>query len=397
MSDSSTWARRRGAWIALAILALGPSAPAVPSFGGPKVDTRTPATAFAEFAASRSAGRSDAAAEALASLASFPHTLVRAILEAAAAPDRGADEALAALAVLEHLGGARDLALAPLLWRAGAEPELERAVLAIARRDAGSLSVLEGLARAVPAEVRLTFVRAVEGLGSLAAVSWMARCAERMPDVRPETLARIGRLAQALPHPAPEDALEFVRGVIAGFGSDALRDAVIAAGRMEDGESIPHLIALLAEEDVGLRADAAWSLERISGLQLRDRADRWAAWFEVELEWWRERSDSAFYELESADRAERTCALLEIGGRRMSRDRLSLRVAPLLQDPDPTVAQLAAQTLRSLRSKVACAPLVLALERPELEVGLESWRALRAITGKDLPRDVEVWRAMCAR
>jgi len=408
MEFAPTTARRCSAWIAIAILASGPCAFAASAPSDPRTDARsdartarsdarTPAAAFAELVAARSGGNPAECEAALVALAGFPHALVRAAIESAAARDRSDEDARAGLAVLERIGLAGDLPLAPILWRPGSEEELEHAVLSIARRDARSLTVLEGLARAVAPEVRIAFVHAVEGLGTIEAVSWMARCAERLPDVRSEALARLGRLAQGLPYPAPDDALAVVRGNLAGFGSESLRDAVIAAGRMEDGESIPHLIALLREEDAGLRADAAWSLERISGLHLRDRADRWEDWYEVELDWWRERSDAAFAELESRDRAACTCALLEIAGRRMSRDRLSLRVAPLLEDADPWIAQLAAQTLRTLRSKVACAALVVALERPEPEIGLEAWRALRSITRKDLPRDVEAWRSVFGR
>ncbi len=392
--DSTTaclWCSR----IAGAILALAPCVLA--ASGGPPGDAGTPAAAFAEFVASRDSGLDVAAEDALARLAALPHAQVRAVLEQAAAPGRGAEEARAGLALLGRAGDSSDLPLAPLLARPGSEDDLERAVLAVARRDARSLAVLDVVARSVTPDVRLAILKAVEGLGSLEAASWIARCAERKPDIRPEALARLGRLAQALPHPAPEDALAVVRGVLGGLGAESLRDAVIAAGRMEDGEAIPYLIPLLREDDRGLRADAAWALERISGLHLRDRAERWEAWCAAEQAWWCDRADAAFAGLESADPAARTHALLEIAGKRMSRDRLSLRVLPLLEDPDAAVAALAAQTLRGLCSKVACAALVRALERPEPAVGGEAWQALRAITRKDLPLDAAAWRATCAR
>jgi len=320
---------------------------------------------------------------------------LRTILERAAAPGSGDDVAAAALAVLERFGRADDLVFAGGLHRAGAELALQNAVLAVARRDENALDVLEGTSRTVTPLVRITFVRAVERLETLDAVSWIARCAQRAPDVRAEALARLGRLSERLPHPAPDDALALVHGVLGGIATDGLRDAVIAAGRMEDGDAVPYLIALLGEDDNGLRMDAAWSLQRITGLRLRERKERWEQWYVGELEWWRDRSEYVFSDLDSLDRATLTKALLEISARQSSRDRLALRVLPLLASPSPDVAKLAAQTLRILRSKVACVDLILALERPEPEIGLEAWRALRAITRKDLPRDVDAWRSAC--
>lgn len=381
-------------WIASAILALASASDAAAGCGDER-EPRTASAAFAQLVESRRAGAAPAAEAALTALDGFPRAEMLAVLSDVAAELDDDAAASAGLAVLARCGAAADAGLAARLLRPGAEPDLEAAVLAIARRDARTLAVLDGVARGADTAVRIAFVRAVEALDSLEAAAWIARCAERHADVRPESLARLGRLAQSLPHPAPEEALSVVRGVLAGVGSDALRDAVVAAGRMEDGESVPYLVALLREDDAGLRADAAWALEQISGLRLRERAERWEDWYAVELQWWRERSDAAFAALESGERAACSRALLEIAGRRASRDRLALRVAPLLAAADPAVARLAAQTLRVLRSKVAIAALLRALERPESKVGIEVWLALRAITRKDIPLDVEAWRAAC--
>jgi hypothetical protein len=356
-------------------------------------EPRTAAAAFVALVGARDSGDESGIQAAVNVLATFPRVEIRAVIERAALPGVGDETARAGLVVLERFGQADDLAFAAALLRAGSEEDLERAVLAVARRDRRALAVLEGLLRHVRTDVRVAFLRAVDGLGSLQAVVWIARCGEHSADVRGEALARLGRLAESLAHPAPEEALSLVHGVLGGIDGVGLRDAVIAAGRIEDGDSVPYLIALLSEGDPGLRADAAWSLQRITGLLLRERKERWEDWYASELEWWRERSQQAFAELESGDRGACTRALLEISSHHSSRDVLSLRVIPLLLDPVPEVARLAAQSLRVLQSKVACAALVAALERPEPEVAKEAWLALRAITRKDLPNDAALWRA----
>lgn len=380
--------------IALAILGLSVFAEArsVPDLNA---EPRTASATFDLLVAARGADAGADAEHALTALGAFSRAELHTVIERAAEPGTGEDAAVAALAVLERFGRADDLVFAGALHRPSADVALEQAVLGVARRDGRALAVLEGASRAVTPAVRIAFVRAVEQLETLDAASWIARCAQRAPDVRAEAIARLGRLSEGLPHPAPDEALDLVHSVLGGIPTDGLRDAVIAAGRMEDGEAIPYLIALLGEDDSGLRSDAAWSLQRITGLRLRERKERWEQWYAGELAWWRDRSEYVFSDLDSLDRATLTKALLEISARQSSRDQLALRVMPLLQSPAPDVAKLAAQTLRILRSKVACVELIRALERPEPEIGLEAWRALRAITRKDIPRDVDAWRSAC--
>lgn len=392
--------RHRPALLALVVALAAPSLASAPdgvaTERAAKPEATNAAAAFARFVEARRAESTADADAALGALSQRPLAELHAVLESAAAPGRPDEVAIAATLVLGRFGTASELALAPALYREEAREEFDSAVLAVARRDARALHVLDGAARTASTEVRSAFVRAVEGLATTEAASWIARCAERAPDVRGEALARLGRLAQQLAQPVSDDVFAVVRNVLGGVASDALRDAVIAAGRMEDGDAIPYLVPLLREENAGLRADAAWALERISGLELREHAESWEVWYAQQTTWWREHSDAAFADLEGATPALRIRGLLEVGPRRLSRDRISLRVVPLLEDPDPGVARLAAATLRALRSRVAVPALLDALERPEPVVGAAAWDALRAITRKDLPNDVAAWRAACA-
>jgi len=395
MLRTSTTLRAARAGIAHAILAFSVFArPVVSDERAP--ETRTATSVFAELVEAHRSGDEATSAMCVDALSAHSRPVWRSIAERAAEPGRSVDIAKAALLLLRRLGGADDVALGASLHRDGAGPDLEATLIAIVARDTRTLGALDRLVRSVPREVVAIFVRAVETARTPEAAVWLARCADRAPEVRGEALARLGRLAESLPNPAPEEALEVVRTVLAGIGSDALRDAIIATGRMEDGDAIPHLIALLADEDPGLRSDAAWALERITGLKLRERRERWEDWYATELAWWRDRSDAAFSDLESADFATRTRAMLEISSRRSSRDRLALRVIPLLDHADTATAKMAAWTLRSLRAKCAVGPLIRALDHTDPAVRLEAWRSLRGITRKDLPEDAAQWRAACA-
>jgi len=356
---------------------------------------RTATSVFADLVESHRSGASAQSESLLDALSQHPRPVLRAIAERAAEPDRSLDVANAALLMLRRFGAHEDVALGAALHREGADAELQATWIAIATRDSRTLTVLDGLVRTLPGEVQAIAVRTVETVGTPEAAEWLARCAQRVPEVRCEALARLGRMVESKPFPAPEEALAVVRNVIGGIGSEALREAVVAAGRMEDGDSIPHLVAMLAEEDPGLRADAAWALQRITGLKLRERRERWEDWYASELAWWRDQSDQAFDDLQSPEAAERTRALMEISSHRASRDRLASKVIPLLEHEEPETAKLAAWTLRVLRSKCAVGPLIRALDRSDPEVAREAWHALRGITRKDLPEDATRWRAAC--
>jgi hypothetical protein len=59
--------------------------------------------------------------------------------------------------------------------------------------------------------------------------------------------------------------------------------------------------------------------------------------------------------------------------------------------------RLACGTLQALGARAAFPALVLALADPEPRVSDAAWKALCALTGMDLPRDVEVVRSLLAR
>jgi HEAT repeat protein len=170
----------------------------------------------------------------------------------------------------------------------------------------------------------------------------------------------------------------------------------VAAGRLRDDDAVPALLDALRAEDRGLVTDAAWALARITGLELRDRSERWEAWYADEEAWWRDRSDAAFARLDSIDPGENVAALIEISGRRAGRGRLAARIAPQLEAGDAVVAATAARVLGQLGSKVATAELVRALELGDPLASAAAWQALRQVTGKDLPHDPAAWRAAIA-
>jgi len=357
----------------------------------------SPAVAFRSLLQAREAGSEPARNAALAAFTRLPPGATRLLLEPLAAPGAPLDEGRAALDVLGRIGVPGDVALVVRFQRDELQHELEGTILSIASRDPRALNALDELLLGIPTGARAAAVRAVERLGTPLAAGWLGRCVERAPDVRGEALARLGRLVQDLNRPAPDEAYAAVRGVLAGAESESLSDAIIAAGRMEDADAIPHLFAILRTGTPGTRADAAWALERITTLRFGDQVQRWDTWYATEQAWWRDESETAFTALVDGDRAERITALLAIGRLHGWRHKLAREVAQVLQDPNPEVARLAAQVLGRLDSRYVGAALARALERPEPEVVHEAWLTLRNTTRKDLPSDPAAWRALFAQ
>jgi hypothetical protein len=70
---------------------------------------------------------------------------------------------------------------------------------------------------------------------------------------------------------------------------------------------------------------------------------------------------------------------------------LTCRQIPL---PQAGLRTLACSALEQLRSPVACGGLTIAMHDSDPDVAEAAWRALRAITGLDLPRDADSVREL---
>ncbi len=332
-------------------------------------------------------------AEALESLSRQPLERLRAFLAGVAGASPSVSRAGAAIAVLARAGRADDLALMARFHSDETADAFEDGVVAILSRDRGGLLVLDAVRDAGATGLRASCVRSVARLPAADSARWLARCVQRAGDVRPEAVARLGRMALEVPVPLPEEARHAVRALLDGADRPALQPAIIAAGRLHDTAAVPALIACLGDASVGVRADAAWALERISGLHFDRNAELWRDWFAREAQWWREDGEQAAAALQAGDRAARTQTLLAIGSRRAWRDQLASLAAVALHDEDPGIAVLAAQVLATLDSKAGVPPLLQALGRGEDEVVKAACSALRSITGKDLPPEPASWRA----
>jgi hypothetical protein len=96
-----------------------------------------------------------------------------------------------------------------------------------------------------------------------------------------DTAARIDALQELSRSPWPEDT-ELVLGLLLHANPDAVRkQACVFLGQVRSRRAVRPLIDALADgKDEGLRANAHWALQRITGQQLRRDAGLWEEWWD---------------------------------------------------------------------------------------------------------------------
>lgn len=347
-------------------------------------------------------GASLSAHGVLRALAQLPREAVELELARRSRGTPTRDTRAAALLLLGEIASGDELArllhvVAPQLTEIGGDEELENALVdalgSVARRDASLWPNARRLASAQAPALRAALLRAAGACASAAAADFLTESFDALPEQRVELLMQVGVAAPRLARPLDERLAAEVRELLAEERSDVLADAALLAGRLEDSLAAERLIALLGNESAGVRANAVWSLQQISGLRLRDDTVRWTRWLADENAWWRNAADAELRALHGMDTPRARVAILEIGRHRLHRDRLAAALVSALDHEDPTVVQLACAQLQTLRSRVGLPALVALLEHPTQSVRWSAWTSLRALTGKNLPEDAGAWRA----
>ncbi|MFN0244285.1 MAG: HEAT repeat domain-containing protein [Planctomycetota bacterium] len=337
----------------------------------------------------------------LAALVEMPGIKLRSALEDSIARDSSARARCAVLRCLGRAGTARDLALVARAACTVAPDEpmadevrsaLVRALLEVLARDPSACGAIEGVYPHVAPVVRPGFLEALGLRAGDAALRSLSRLLHIDADLRARALVEIGRAAAKSSRPVDDDVLANVRRYLVEGVPAGLPEAILAVGYLDDCESIPQLIALLSSEHRGARANAQWSLQRITRLGFRDTPDQWAAWYASEMEWWTRVWPSLAEDLHGRDRTRLRVALAQLGSRNLDRHRLAVEVAATLQVEDLTTQDLACAVLGQLGSSAAVPALIAALEHDDAAIRTSAWSALRKITGLDLPLDAVRWR-----
>ncbi len=329
----------------------------------------------------------------------MPAVRLTPFLESRATVHATSDVRIAALRILAETSCARDVSLILRFANdasgdASVERALESTVDALLARDLSTYAALERSYHTTPTTLRPAIVRAVARAESSEGLRLLSRLLHRDDELRPLLLVSIGRMSGALPRPMGEDVLSNVRRFVLEADPIALPEAILAVGYLDDCESIPQLIALLKSSRRGLRANALWSLKRITSLGIAETPERWTSWYQSEREWWHDEWPSVLADLRGAHSDRAKIALTKIATRHLFRHALASEVVQLVTHNDVDVATLACRTLGQLESRAALPGLIEALRHDDMILRMAAWNALRTITEKDLPPDAAAWSAM---
>jgi HEAT repeat protein len=267
------------------------------------------------------------------------------------------------------------------------------AMAGILARDAAALAQVRGLFSESPPGLASSIVEALASQGSGPATRILADLLGRSPGLDPLLLARLaerGRLRES----GAESVFESVRRYLRKSDPTLVSAAVLACGRLGDDGAVETLIDLLGHADERVRRGVTLALVEISGLALGQDPARWTAWYQAETRWWEEKAEGLLLRIERGRGLEFVRAAREALEHRLFRDRIAEAFAQTLQRGGDEEVLLACRALEQLRSRLAVPGLIECLERPDPLVRRAAWKALRAITGVELPPEVDSWASL---
>jgi len=307
---------------------------------------------------------------------------------------------LAALDLLGRVGSADHLELLVRLCvgeeRRALEPELRTSfgagLGAILARDGAGLGRVRNLLSKSPPALAGAIVDALAGVPGDEATRQLAALLGRTPGLDPLILARLGERSGG--HAAEDSVREAVRHYLAHQDADLVCAAARTSGELRDDGAVEALIGLMEHEQTRVRGAAFAALERISGLAYGSDAARWTQWYHAEMRWWDEESESLLVRIERGHGVEFARAARLALEHRLFRDRIAEAFAQALGRRSVEEVELACRALEQLRSRAGVRGLVECLERSEPGVRSAAWKALRAITGAELPPEADSWSSL---
>ena len=293
-----------------------------------------------------------------------------------------------ALLVLREAGAARDFARCLEIAGPG-EGEGSSALVAAlagicAREPAACELALSSAANAAPGEAE-AIVHGLSEAHSAAAAAALAHLAQRRPQLACVALSALLSTADELPRPLDADLLAVLRGELAREDHPAAQELLLLAGRLADDESVPLLLKRLSGPHADQRANAHWSLRRITGLGLGPDAAAWSQWFKAEQLWWKDRAPAVLTLLRGDDIGAQRRALGELGERFWHRQQVADELVEYLARARSDRARMACGLLGNLGCASALPALQARLEDEDPAVQQSARAAVAALTGKKIP------------
>jgi HEAT repeat protein len=267
------------------------------------------------------------------------------------------------------------------------------ALAAILARDPAALAEVPLFFSESSAFLSSSIIEAVAELRTPEATRLLASLLGRTPGLDPLLLARLAERSSLRPG-SDEFVLETVRRYLGQRDPALVCAAALACGKLGDDSAVEALIGLIDHPEERVRHGAFLSLASLSGLAYGDEAARWTSWYHAEMRWWDEEAESLLVRVERGRGLEFVRAAREVLEHRLFRDRMAESFALALRRESVEEVRLACRALEQLRSPVGVRALVECLERNEPAVRQAAWKALRAITGVELPPESDSWAAL---
>ncbi len=183
-----------------------------------------------------------------------------------------------------------------------------------------------------------------------------------------------------------------LRQSLASTNPRLVRWAVHGLGHWRDQASLPAILEMLGSAESGELRVLQTSLEEIAGISPRWSVESWRAWMRAQESWSRDSMDGTLDELGAEDPARVIAALRELSERRLYHREIAPRIALLLGNASSATAAAACAALGRLAADGALPALIGALDDEREVVRLAVYRALRSISGLELPSEVEAWQ-----
>jgi HEAT repeat protein/PBS lyase HEAT-like repeat-containing protein len=336
---------------------------------------------------------------ALAALAELPGGPLREHMRTRCAEKGTRELRVTALQVLARQGSPDGLPLWLELCTASGDelehPSLrEPAVVGLAAMLRADGSTARALEEPLLAATPLFQHVACEGLaraGRADGLALLGKLFGREPELDLAVLEGLAQLGERYPWALGDQVAPRLRAALDPKRSPELRTlAAQALGRTRDAQSVPSLIACL-EGGGGLARAAQWSLREITGATRPRTTVEWQAWLQAEQDWWKEQGTAKLEALDPAAPEGFSAALRALMAHPLGRDNVADALSTDLGALEPTAQSIACDALGRLGARRAVPMLIELLFSKDESVRAAAWRALRTLTGADLPAEPRLW------
>jgi len=258
-------------------------------------------------------------------------------------------------------------------------------------REAIEVSHLRELFAGVVPGLRATLVEVMSDVPGAESGRSLAALLGRQPELDPLILSEIAGRERSSNPLDDEDLRTAVRSLLGSSDAMVLASAARASGILGDERAVEELVRIVAHDHSTVARNAADALWNITALGFGVDPERWARWYEEELDWWQQRSPEVLFALETAEGVEFTRAIVQGLERRLYRDRIAASLVLRLRDEDPDRVRLSCAALAQLGGGIALGELVECLDSTDEGVRKAAHSALIRLTGRDLPPRRSAW------